>query len=109
MNGKQKWAINKLHRIAKTSAAPVIYFQFADFSSSEAVEIDLGILPYIPDYERDALGDTKKREKKRLLNGLKELQDFGVVKKLHSHNWRVHTAIITPLDNLTEKLKGKEK
>ena len=66
MDNKQRWAINKLHRVAKNDATPVIYFYFADATKHEQVDINFGILPYIPDYMSDR-PDTKKAEKRRLL------------------------------------------
>lgn len=106
MDNKQKWAINKLHKVSKHDATPIIYFHFAEISKSEPVNVDLGTLPYIADYDSDR-PDKKKAEKRRLLKGLKELVELELLKKLHSHNWRMHTVMFTPLDNLTAKLKGK--
>ena len=106
LNNKQKWAVNKLHKIAKNSSTPIIYFYFADVSNSEKLEIDLGAIAYIPDYETDR-PDSKKAEKKRLLKGLKELQDLGLIEIIHSHNWKIHEARLIPLDNLSKELRGK--
>lgn len=42
MNGKQRWAIGKLHRVTEDTCGVSIYFQFADLSESKEKEIDMG-------------------------------------------------------------------
>jgi hypothetical protein len=102
MNGKQRWAIGKLHRVTEGTSGVIIYFCFADLSESEEKDIDLGILPLLG---IDNL--SSKAQKKYVLKSFKKLCDLEVVKIIHSHTWRNHRVIIVPVDQLTAKLRNK--
>lgn len=102
MNGKQRWAMNKLHRVTEDTCGIVIYFYFADLSESEEKNIDLGAIA-----STGIDNPTPKRKKKHLLKSFKKLCDLGVVEVIHSHTWRNHRVIIVPVDKLTAKLRNQ--
>ena len=76
LNGKQKWAINKLHRVTKTTAALIIYCDFADPFLSKEIDIDLRAYIFTFDFEDS---DTRKDRRKRIVKSWKELQDLELV------------------------------